>query len=126
MTGQRTHTIDRGEAAGRELVRLLETGPFADALRLAIRARGLGLDRIRYRLRAKGSSISLATLSHWQSGRCRPERPESLLVLKNLEEVLGVPAGSLARLLGPPRGRARYALPGDFTPKRERGRETSG
>ena len=126
MTGQRTHTIDRGEAAARELERLLETGPFAEALRLAIRARGLGLDRIRYRLRAKGSSISLATLSHWQSGRCRPERTESLLVLKNLEEVLGVPAGSLARLLGRPRGRARYGLPGGLAPTPERGRATPG
>ncbi|SFI43105.1 hypothetical protein SAMN04489731_110252 [Amycolatopsis regifaucium] len=130
MTGQRTHTIDRGVAEGRELRRLLENGPFADALRAAIRARGLGLDRIRYRLRGRGCSVSLATLSHWQSGRCRPERPESLLVLKNLEEVLGVPSDSLSRLLGPPRpsrsprGRAaRCTVPGESLVM-QRGRET--
>ncbi|GAA4536868.1 transcriptional regulator [Amycolatopsis samaneae] len=105
MTGPRPRTIDRGERAASEVERLLETGPFAEALRAAIRARGLGLERIRYRLRGKGTSLSLATLSHWQSGRCRPERSESLRALRNLEEILGVPAGSLIRLLGPPRGR---------------------
>ncbi|HWD04127.1 MAG TPA: transcriptional regulator [Amycolatopsis sp.] len=108
MTGQRTSTMDRAESAERDLGRLLETGPFADALRAAIRARGLGLDRIRYRLRARGTSLSLATLSHWQSGRCRPERPESLMALRNLEDILHVPPHSLRRLLGPPRSRGQY------------------
>ncbi|WIX81597.1 transcriptional regulator [Amycolatopsis carbonis] len=107
MTGQRTSTMDRAETAERDLGRLLEAGPFADALRAAIRARGLGLDRIRYRLRGRGTSLSLATLSHWQSGRCRPERPESLQALRNLEDILGVPPNSLRRLLGPPRSRAQ-------------------
>jgi hypothetical protein len=95
MTGQGTQTIDRAAA---EL--LLTTGPFAPALRAAIRARGLGLERIRYRLRGRGVSVSLATLSHWQSGRCRPERRESLRVLSHLEVVLEVPPGSLTQLLG--------------------------
>lgn len=104
MTGQRQRTIDRGDqAAARELQRLLEAGPFAPALRAAIRVRGLGLERIRYRLRSRGTPISLATLSHWQSGRCRPERTESLQALANLEEIVGVPQGALTRLLGPPR-----------------------
>jgi hypothetical protein len=108
MTAQKTHAMERA-ATGREVELLLETGPFEAALRAAIRARGLGLDRIRYRLRGRGVSISLATLSHWQSGRCRPERPESLQALGHIEEVLGVPSGSLTHLLGPPRARARYA-----------------
>jgi transcriptional regulator with XRE-family HTH domain len=108
MTAQKTHARERA-AAGREVGLLLETGPFEAALRAAIRARGLGLERIRYRLRGRGVSISLATLSHWQSGRCRPERPESLHALEHLEEVLGVPTGSLTHLLGPPRSRAKYA-----------------
>ncbi|MDT8911229.1 transcriptional regulator [Amycolatopsis sp. PS_44_ISF1] len=112
MTGQRTPTADRGEPAQRELGRLLEAGPFAEALRAAIRARGLGLERIRYRLRGRGVSLSLATLSHWQSGRCRPERPESLLALGYLEDILGVPPGALRRLLGPPRSRGPYPPPG--------------
>jgi transcriptional regulator with XRE-family HTH domain len=106
MTAQKTHTVERA-AAGREVELLLATGPFAAALRAAIRARGLGLDRIRYRLRSRGVSISLATLSHWQSGRCRPERSESLVALAHIEEVLRVPPGSLTHLLGPPRSRAR-------------------
>jgi hypothetical protein len=105
MTMEKTHTVQRA-AAGREVELLLATGPFA-----AIRARGLGLERIRYRLRAQGVSISLATLSHWQSGRCRPERPESLLALCHIEEVLEVPPGSLTHLLGPPRSRGRGACP---------------
>ncbi len=109
MTGQRVRTIDRGEQqAGRELEQLLAVGPFAAALRAAIRARGLGLDRIRYRLRGRGTTVSLATLSHWQSGRCRPERPESLQALRNLEDILNVPDGSLSKLLGPPRQRTRF------------------
>ncbi|MBE1500683.1 MULTISPECIES: transcriptional regulator [Amycolatopsis] len=106
MTGQRTRTIDRGEQA--ELSQLLAAGPFDVALRAAIRARGLGLDRIRYRLRGRGTTVSLATLSHWQSGRCRPERAESLEALRNLEDILNVPDGSLSKLLGPPRGRTRF------------------
>jgi hypothetical protein len=109
MTGQRTRTVDRGEQeAGQDLEQVLAAGPFSVALRAAIRARGLGLDRIRYRLRGRGTAVSLATLSHWQSGRCRPERPESLEALRNLEDILNVPDGSLTRLLGPPRQRTRF------------------
>lgn len=92
MTGRRT------QPAVGELESLLAKGPFADALRAAIRSRGLGLERIQYRLREKGVPVSLATLSHWQSGRCRPERQGSLAALRCLEEVLRVPRGSLVRL----------------------------
>jgi transcriptional regulator with XRE-family HTH domain len=108
MTLEKTRTIERA-IAGREVELLLATGPFEAALRAAIRARGLGLERIRYRLRGRGVSISLATLSHWQSGRCRPERPESLQALRHIEEVLEIPPGSLINLLGPPRSRTRRA-----------------
>jgi len=108
MTLEKTRTVEQA-VAGREVGLLLASGPFEAALRAAIRARGLGLERIRYRLRGRGVSISLATLSHWQSGRCRPERPESLLALDHIEEVLEVPAGSLTNLLGPPRSRTRGA-----------------
>ncbi|GAA3582718.1 hypothetical protein GCM10022222_79380 [Amycolatopsis ultiminotia] len=107
MTGQRT--VGQKEVNARELGRLLETGPFDEALRVAIRARGLGLERIRYRLRSRGTAVSLATLSHWQSGRCRPERPESLQALENLEDILGLPGGVLRRLLGSPRPRGRHS-----------------
>ncbi|MDQ3403752.1 MAG: hypothetical protein M3548_10200 [Actinomycetota bacterium] len=80
---------------------------FPTALRAAIQASGLSLDRIQYRLRARGVSISVTALSYWQSGRRRPERAESLAALGHLEEVLGVPTGSLIALLGPPRPRGR-------------------
>ncbi|MYR59325.1 transcriptional regulator, partial [Streptomyces sp. SID625] len=56
-----------GDPLAEELVRLLERGPFADALRAAITASGLSLDRIRDRLVRRGASLSVATLSSWQS-----------------------------------------------------------
>jgi len=85
-----------------------ETEQFDAALRAAIQARGLGLERLRDRLRGRGVSLSLATLSYWQSGRSRPERRTSMAALAVLEEVLEVPEGSLAGLVGPPRPRGRW------------------
>jgi hypothetical protein len=82
--------------------------PFATALRAAIQARGLGLERIRDRLRGQGVSVSLATLSYWQSGRSRPERRDSMVVLEHLENVLELAPGALVSLLGPPRPRGRW------------------
>ncbi|MFD9958914.1 helix-turn-helix domain-containing protein [Amycolatopsis sp. NPDC058986] len=92
------------------------SGEFPLALRAAITASGLSLDRIQYRLRMRGISISVPTLSHWQSGRRRPERPESLRALVELEQVLAVPPRSLRSLLGPPRPRGRYARPAPSFP----------
>ncbi|HEY3001794.1 MAG TPA: helix-turn-helix transcriptional regulator [Kribbellaceae bacterium] len=85
----------------------LATGAFAPALRAAIDGSGLTLDRIQHRLTQRGVKVSVATLSYWQSGRRRPDRPESLDVLHELECVLGVPPGSLSSQLGPPRPRRR-------------------
>lgn len=93
---------------GDDLKRLLRTGPFADALRAAIKARGLGLARIHDRLTALGSSVSLATICYWQSGRSQPERRDSLVALAHLESVLELDPGSLSALLGPPRRRGRW------------------
>ncbi|SER44126.1 hypothetical protein SAMN05216188_111180 [Lentzea xinjiangensis] len=90
-----------------ELAGLLVTGPFADALRVAIRVRGLSLERLQHRLRVRGAPISVTALSYWQSGRRRPERPESLMALAHLEDVLGLRRTALSRLLGPPRPRGR-------------------
>jgi hypothetical protein len=97
--------------AGAELDRLLRTGPFADALRAAIRSSRLSQGRLLERLRSQGVPVSSATLSFWQSGRSRPERPTSLAALRSLEEVLGVGPGALSRLLAPPLPRGRRASP---------------
>src|SRR5919198_1269046 len=87
----------------------LGSDAFPTALRAAIQASGLSLDRIQYRLRSRGVSVSVTALSYWQSGRRRPERAESLAALGHLESVLGVAPGSLMALLGAP----RPAVPGD-------------
>src|SRR2546421_3729475 len=69
-------------------------GRFSHALRSAIKASGLSLNRIQYRLRERGAAVSSATLSYWQSGRRRPTRHDSLLVVRQLEEILRMPAGT--------------------------------
>ncbi|MEU4805279.1 XRE family transcriptional regulator [Actinosynnema sp. NPDC023587] len=84
------------------------TDTFAGALRAAIAERGLGLERIREHLAQHGVKVSLATLSYWQSGRSRPERRSSLAAIGHLEEILALPTGYLAGLLGPPRPRGRW------------------
>ena len=100
-----------GESVPGALTELLALGPFHVALRAAISVSGLALDRIRYRLRLRDVSISVPTLSNWQSGRRRPERPESLRALAELEDVLDLPPAALRSLLGPPRPRGRAAHP---------------
>jgi hypothetical protein len=88
------HAVERG-------------GSFPSALRAAIAARGLSLERLRERLSQRGVPVSVATLSSWQSGRYRPERPRSLAALGVLEDVLGLQPAALSALLGPPKPRGR-------------------
>ncbi|NHD17518.1 MULTISPECIES: hypothetical protein [Actinopolyspora] len=90
-----------------ELKNLLHTGPFDVALRAAIRTSRLSLERIQHRLHLRGTPVSITALSYWQSGRRRPERPDSLAALRELEDVLGIPGGALSALLGPPKPRGR-------------------
>lgn len=99
-----------------ELSKLLRTGPFDEALRAAIRTSRLSLERIQHRLSARGTPVSITALSYWQSGRRRPERPDSLLALRQLENVLGIPDGALSALLGPPRPRGRTRGAGGAPP----------
>ncbi|GAA4862623.1 hypothetical protein [Kitasatospora terrestris] len=94
-----------------DLVTALRTGPFHLALRTAITARGLALHRVREHLAQRGVRVGVTSLSYWQQGRRRPERPESLRAVRALEEVLELPAHSLTRLLGP-----RQAAPGPAAP----------
>ncbi|WP_420312173.1 hypothetical protein ACOB87_34035 [Streptomyces sp. YS-B37] len=88
-----------------------EAMPFHEALRAAIAASGLSLDRIQDRLLRRGTPVAPATLSSWQSGRYQPERQRSLAALAVLEDVLRLPPGALTGLLGPPRPRGRWLPP---------------
>ncbi|AJE83842.1 MULTISPECIES: XRE family transcriptional regulator [Streptomyces] len=92
-----------------------ESETFAVALRKALRAGSLPLDRVCERLALRGVRITPATLSYWQCGRTRPERPESLRALEEVEALLDLPAGSLTALVGPPRPRRRPVAGGDFS-----------
>ncbi|MDH6112558.1 hypothetical protein P3T36_001440 [Kitasatospora sp. MAP12-15] len=84
-----------------DLATALRTGPFHLALRTALRTRGLALHRVQQHLALRGVRIGVTSLSYWQQGRRRPERPESLRAVRALEDVLDLPAHSLTRLLGP-------------------------
>ncbi|MDH6114674.1 transcriptional regulator with XRE-family HTH domain [Kitasatospora sp. MAP12-15] len=81
---------------------------FAEALRAAIEASGLSLERIRCQLDARGIRISTTTLSHWRRGRSQPERESSMPAVQLIEEILQLPPSSLSSLIGPPRPRGRW------------------
>lgn len=80
---------------------------FADLLRAAVSARGLGLERIKARLDERGTPVSVATLSYWCSGRSQPERKGSLAALPHLEAILELPDGALRATVAAPRRRGR-------------------
>ncbi|WP_416485988.1 hypothetical protein [Streptomyces sp. CL12] len=84
-----------------ELAEALRTGPFDVALRAALAARGLALHRVQHRLAQRGIRVGVTSLSYWQRGLRRPDRPESLRALTVLEEVLELPPHALTRLIGP-------------------------
>lgn len=73
---------------------------FAASLRDAINARGLTLARLHEQLRARGNSVSMATLSYWRSGARRPEGAQSMAALTDIEQLLHLEPGSLTALLG--------------------------
>ncbi|TXS51042.1 hypothetical protein [Streptomyces sp. t39] len=83
-----------------ELARVLNTGPFHQALRAALSVRGLPLQRVQHHLAHRGIKVGVTSLCYWQQGARRPRRPESLRAVRALEEVLELPAHSLIRLLG--------------------------
>src|SRR5690349_4204398 len=87
-----------------ELGVLIHTGPFHAALRSAIRERGLTLQRLQARLASRGIRLALSSLSDWQHGHRRPGSESSLRAVEALEEILGVPAHTLLRLLVEPSG----------------------
>lgn len=82
-----------------ELDTALRGGPFHVALRAAIAARGLPLQRVQHHLSRHGVKVGVTSLSYWQQGARRPQRPESLRAVRALEEILHLPDESLIRLL---------------------------
>ncbi|MEU9864156.1 hypothetical protein AB0D99_25105 [Streptomyces sp. NPDC047971] len=82
-----------------DLAQLLHTGPFHLALRTALAVRGLPLQRVQHHLAHRGIKLGVTSLSYWQQGARRPQRPESMKAVRALEEVLQLPGNSLIRLL---------------------------
>ncbi|CRK56105.1 hypothetical protein [Alloactinosynnema sp. L-07] len=65
------------------------------------------MERICERLRERGTPVSVATLSYWQSGRSQPERAASLAAVEQLEQLLNLRTGDLLGMLSAPRPRGR-------------------
>ncbi|WP_314222378.1 hypothetical protein [Streptomyces zaehneri] len=99
-----TQHADAVDAASAELDTALRGGPFHVALRAAIAARGLPLQRVQHHLSRYGVKVGVTSLSYWQQGARRPQRPESLRAVRALEEILHLPDESLIRLLAEPDG----------------------
>lgn len=108
-------TTGTAEAAGRpaqaDLEQALHTGPFHLALRAALAVRGLPLQRVQHHLASRGIKVGVTSLSYWQQGARRPQRPESLRAVRALEELLKLPGDSLIRLLGTEGSRADVERP---------------
>ncbi|KYK11022.1 MULTISPECIES: hypothetical protein [Streptomyces] len=92
-------TTQHLDVATAELDSALRGGPFHVALRAAIAARGLPLQRVQHHLTRHGVKVGVTSLSYWQQGARRPQRPESLRAVRALEEILRLPEESLIRLL---------------------------
>ena len=93
------HAPQRTDAVSADLDAALQGGPFHVALRAAIAARGLPLQRVQHHLSRHGVKVGVTSLSYWQQGARRPQRPESLRAVRALEEILRLPEESLIRLL---------------------------
>jgi hypothetical protein len=76
---------------------------FSQALSWALERRGWSLAGLRDRLAARGTPVSVATLSYWRSGRSQPERATSLDALAEVEDLLALRHGELSDRLGPSR-----------------------
>jgi hypothetical protein len=113
LTGSVTEAVT-GSVSGvtaAELDAALRGGPFHVALRAAISARGLPLQRVQHHLSRHGVKVGVTSLSYWQQGARRPQRPESLRAVRALEEILQLPDESLIRLLAENDGTAAAGRP---------------
>lgn len=70
----RTRT-QHADVATTELETALRGGPFHVALRAAITARGLPLQRVQHHLSRYGVRVGVTSLSYWQQGARRPSAP---------------------------------------------------
>ncbi len=68
---------------------------FALILREEIRVSGYTLETLQRHLAERGVRVGRSTLSYWQNGERLPTGPSSLAVVRELESVLGVAAGTL-------------------------------
>ncbi|GHC64301.1 hypothetical protein [Streptomyces flavofungini] len=93
------HATPLADDTPADLATALRTGPFHVALRAAIAARRLPLQRVRHHLARAGVHVGVTSLSYWQQGARRPQRAESLRAVRALEEILQLPDESLIRLL---------------------------
>ncbi|MFF3497448.1 hypothetical protein [Streptomyces sp. NPDC003247] len=107
------HHADSGTDAAADLDAALRDGPFHVALRAAIAARGLPLQRVQHHLSRHGVRVGITSLSYWQQGARRPQRPESMRAVRALEEILRLPRESLIRLLAEAHGDAAAGQPSD-------------
>ncbi|MFD4478202.1 MAG: hypothetical protein WCD21_27275 [Streptomyces sp.] len=98
----RQHGTQLADGTPADLEAALRTGPFHVALRAAIAARRLPLQRVRHHLARQGVNVGVTSLSYWQQGARRPQRTESLRAVRALEEILDLPEESLIRLLAKP------------------------
>lgn len=94
QTADAAHAAKAAEAAG---------AAFPTALRAAIAASGRSLESLRRRLQDRGTPVSIATLSYWQSGRSVPQRATSIEAVGHLEDILELAPGLLVSTLGPAR-----------------------
>ncbi|GAA0903943.1 hypothetical protein [Streptomyces thermoalcalitolerans] len=102
----------QADTTAAELDAALRGGPFHVALRAAIAARGLPLQRVQHHLSRYGVRVGVTSLSYWQQGARRPQRPESLRAVRALEEILRLPDESLIRLLAESEERPGPRRPG--------------
>ncbi|WP_225831483.1 hypothetical protein [Streptomyces sp. NK08204] len=109
------HATEHADVPTAELDTVLRGGPFHVALRAAIAARGLPLQRVQHHLSRHGVKVGVTSLSYWQQGARRPQRPESLRAVRALEEILHLPDESLIRLLAESDGRAADGHPAAHT-----------
>lgn len=84
---------------------------FTEAFASALARRGVTLASLHAALGARGTPVSMATLSYWRSGSREPEHQNSLRALAQIEDILGLPPGHLESLLPIRRRRPQPTVP---------------